>query len=307
MFKLIQSFLFLIFIATTPVRGDCFDNLIKKSEISLGYTYRQDDIKFKFENSVLGFSDEQIQTFEQVKIQQATFLAKFITCNKLYFRGKGDYGWIFDGHTHHTDEIAIFSSKQKSCLSDDCVFDLSGGVGYALDCGCGTGFTFVPMFGYSWNRQDLSASSWKIASDTLFELKPGTSLHCLKRSYLTSWFGPWLGFDIILDYFCEWKLFFEFEYHWPDYEATFIGREAKIGQITIHSRHRDDCGFGQGYCGSIGVKSDCCGNWFWYAMGGFQSWNIDHGRGKSTNGELHDLSFVDWTSYQGTIGFGIDF
>jgi hypothetical protein len=121
------------------------------------------------------------------------------------------------------------------------VWDLNFAVGYPIDCGCSS-FQFAPMIGFSWDRQhlkfksnrdlnfseDFSDGSFVVAvddssssdsSDFPFSSSSSSSDSSRRDSsshrstFQTSYWGPWVGFDVYYNCQSCWNVFGEFELH----------------------------------------------------------------------------------------------
>lgn len=282
--------------------GSC-GTLINGSEIGLGYTYRQDDIQYKFDSSLDCFTDSFEQTFNKIKIQQVSGLLKFDIYNIVYSRTKADFGWVFDGSTHHTSHVFDDTFKDSGCVTNNYVFDFSTAVGCIWDCGA-NGFKLIPLVGYAWDNQTFEAGNIEVVEDTRYDSALGTHLSDVHQIFKANWFGPWIGLDVILDTFYGWEIFLEFEYHWAEYRGSFSQGDFAINGFVVDSVDRHDFGCGQGFVGNIGLKTNCSCGWYGYIIGGVQAFNTSQGYTKDeNNGGLYAAKYIDWKSYQGTIGF----
>lgn len=99
-------------------------------------------------------------------------------------KGKGHYGWLFDGSFNH-DSFEVAHAKKGHTT------DVSGAFGYAFAfCDC---FAFVPYVGYGYDHLNLSLRHFRIKSPAEF------SNNVARGRFCSSFYGPWLGFDMLYE------------------------------------------------------------------------------------------------------------
>ncbi|MEM1282941.1 MAG: hypothetical protein AAGG81_05240 [Chlamydiota bacterium] len=274
-----------------------------KGNLAVGYTFREDCISYELKD----FADTSVaQDFDKLRIHQITARGYYI-CDNIYFRGHASGGWIFGGNTTRKEFIEEIDLAEIYGNADDCnVFDLSGGVGYQFDCGC-SGFKFIPIFGYSWSRQDIETSHLKLSLDIITNLPLEISIPDLKECYRLDWYGPWIGIDFLYADYCGWDLFAGFEYHWADICGNYQRSSVVFEEVDFTRLSRDEHGCGQGFVGNAGILFDLCCNWTGFVMGSYQAWNLNHGCGKDEDGDLLEMRKLDWKSWSVSVGIACNY
>lgn len=184
----------------------------------------------------------------------------------VYARVNYDYGWVVDGRLRekitfkdfseaehfdhngvvtHGDYAVISSSHRRK--NNSYVWDLN--LGFGMPWGCWCDIKFAPMIGFSYDRyhlkfsgnrgvfvHDSSSESLSVivdsssssSSSSCSNSSSSSSCHHRKHgnSHETSFWGPWIGFDLA---YCGegcWNLFGEFELHFGRAERE---RSSHIG------------------------------------------------------------------------------
>lgn len=282
------------------------------STLEIGVGYRQDSLKWKTRNNC-GCSctcDEESPVFaadfplrssselewKNLNIWLIEARGHYVTCDNVYLRANGDYGWITSGHNHdrdfrgfENDDYDYEFSHSRSHTKGH-VYDAKIAVGYQFKL-CDDSFSISPLIGYSWHGQHLKDDRLSFSSydtcgcdDTVvytdyFETYGSCcydyySCGGTNARYNTRWNGPFLGFDFDYRFWCDWELFGTYEFHWARYHAK------------AHWNFRSDLfdGFRQhaknayGHVFDIGFRWDFCDCWTASVKGEFQWWWADHGR-----------------------------
>lgn len=288
------------------IYNSCFDSngYVNCADMAVGYTYRQDDICFK---SVDVLDIETVHTIEDIQIHGISARGSVSTCDNFYFRGLVDAGWVVDGRSRLkelTSDLDIFSFKGD--LNGCNVFDLSGAVGYKVDCGC-YNFAFVPLFGYSWHRQDLELKDPAIVFDNFTNLEIDIVLEGFKECYKLNWFGPWIGFDVLVDSRCGFDVFAGFEYHWAEFDGSYSTNGITIDEETVGPFRRTECGCGQGFVGTAGVTMDFCCDCTLFLMGSYQAWDLKSGHYSDQDADFVEMHQLDWKTWAVTVGLATRF
>jgi hypothetical protein len=318
------------------------------SSLEVGVGYRQDSLKWKteadrhgsyyggsnsygsgssYENSssaAAGFRSKV--DWKSLNIWQIEATGKYLTCDNVYFRAYGDYGWITSGKNSDKDYVGFGNGSNFTEIShtkantSGHVYDANIAVGYQFQL-CDNSFSFTPLVGYGWNGQHLKDKHLKfeLVTDYILE-NPSEYLRSsyssdyylsnssygnysydsyyssyssgkCHSSYNARWNGPFIGFDFDYAFGCgcgpDWKLFGTYEFHWARYHSK--------GDWSL----RNDCGrkFYQeaknayGNVFDIGVKWDLCDCWTVAVVGKFQWWTAKHGHDKM---KIADLSLGDF-------------
>lgn len=269
-----------------------------EGNLAVGYSFREDCISYEVKDCT-GITTTQ--EFDKLRIHQITARG-YYSWDNVYFRGHADSGWIFGGTTSRDDFAGDIDIVQTYGSADDCiVFDLSAGVGYQFDCGC-SGFKFIPVFGYSWSRQDIETSNLKLALDIINDLTIDIKIPGLKECYRLDWYGPWVGIDLIYADYCGWDLFAGFEYHWAEIRGKYTRSISIFEEVSFSRLERDECGCGQGFVGNVGILFDLCCNWTGFVMGSYQGWNLNSGCGRDEDDDLIEVRKLDWKTWSVSVG-----
>jgi hypothetical protein len=319
------------------------------SNIEIGVGYRQD--RFKWETSVdtfdigtgaIGDSSSFVPVhlrseleWKNLRIWQIEGRIKYVTCDNIYFRAYGDYGWITRGKNSDVDFVDFGSnndyyfsgsdfdtgydsysssafSSSRSRSKKGHVYDASLGIGYQFKM-CDDGLAVSPLVGYSWHGQHLNIHHGVQSYPYSFS-NYSNYIENLHSTYKARWNGPWLGVDF--DYkFCEWSLFASYEYHWAWYHASADWNLRTDLPEGFH--HRSKRAYGQ--IATVGGRWDFCEGWSAGITGLFQWWNARHGRDRALFAEASagdietkcytsiPLKRVEWCSASVSIDIGLDF
>ncbi len=118
-----------------------------------------------------------------------------VTYRRIKLFGSAAYGKIDEGENQDSDYAANDRQAEFSRSNNRAggeVADASVGIGYLFSGDTESGYQgyFMPMAGYSINRQDLRMTNG-------FQTIPATgSFAGLNSSYDAQWSGPWVGFSI---------------------------------------------------------------------------------------------------------------
>jgi hypothetical protein len=160
------------------------------SSLEIGVGYRQDRLEWKTSShfdssssSSYGYEDYGIGfparlrshlKWRDLEIWQIEARGTYVTCDNIYLRANGDYGWITDGKNTDKDFVTFdrhhrrhnrFSGSSDSSGSefefahsksdvDGHVYDAKIAIGYQFKL-CDDSFSIAPLIGYSWHGQHL--------------------------------------------------------------------------------------------------------------------------------------------------------
>jgi hypothetical protein len=161
------------------------------SALEIGVGYRQDRLEWKtssrFDSSYYSsFDDSSVYCdgilpvglsselkWRNLNIWQIEAKGKYVTCDNIYLRANGDYGWITSGKNHDSDFISFdgysdncssrygsgseFEFAHSSSKVKGHVYDAKIAVGYLFNW-CDNSFGIAPLVGYSWHGQHLQDS-----------------------------------------------------------------------------------------------------------------------------------------------------
>lgn len=326
------------------------------SSVEVGVGYRQDNLKWKTKADVarsnsacncegsssygssLNEGDQILYRskldWKNLNIWQIEATGKYLTCDNVYFRAYGDYGWITSGNNSDKDYAAI----NASCSSDvplishtksdtsGHVYDANIAIGYQFQL-CDDSFTIIPLVGYGWNGQHLKDKKLRFESvcDQIVETQTETpellrssydyyycsssngssdcsysysSCHGPHSTYKARWHGPFIGFDAEYVFGCgcgpDWKIFGTYEFHF----ARFKGQGSwNLREEYCGDRFYQHANNAYGNVFNIGVRWDLCDCYTIAVQGKFQWWNANKGRDKLKIAEASEGN-VETTCYR---------
>lgn len=292
------------------------------SSLEIGVGYRQDKIEWRtsshFDSTYYG-NDTYYDTlylplrlsskleWKNLHIWQIEAKGKYVTCDNIYLRVNGDYGWITSGKNVDKDfvgdtyygydsyddlEFAHSSSKVKGH-----VYDAKLAAGYQFKM-CDDSFAIAPLIGYSWHGQHLRDRHLRQSfylDDTTYTFDDDTytsssydyySYGRNHSKYNTRWNGPFIGFDFDYRFGCDWTIFGGYEFHWARYHAR--ADWGLRNDLLDGFKHRAKNAYGHVF--DIGVKMDLC-DWTVGVKGMFQWWHAHSGRDRAlvAEGEIGDV------------------
>lgn len=294
------------------------------SSLEIGVGYRQDKLEWKTSTRGNSYSDYSYSDdnndcslpvglssklkWKDLQIWEVEAVGRYVTCDNVYVRANGDYGWITSGKNRDTDSINFgeysgygsgygnsFEFARSKSKASGHVYDAEIAIGYQFKwCDCSLAVT--PLVGYSWHgqhindkhlRQDFYAcdevvtlpveetrsyySSYSCSDDYSYS-------SCGRHStYKTRWNGPFVGFDFDYQFGCgcdwDWQIFGKYEFHWAQYRASAKWNlRPDLGDGFHH--HAKNA---WGNIFDIGVRWDFCECWTLAVKGEFQWWWADKG------------------------------
>lgn len=312
-----------------------------ESSLEIGVGYRRDDFKWVtsanvFEATVDGSPiPANIRSelrWKDLDIWQIEGRIKYVTCDNIYFRASGDYGWITHGRNTDRDFIDDSSfSFSDSYYSDSYdsgipvvpivgaagsygsgfefsrsnsrtrghVYDASIGIGYQFRL-CDCTFAISPLVGYSWYGQhfDLRDGSYGGSYGSYDSYYSSNfysgSINGLRSKYHTRWDGPWIGFDLDYKFWCDWSLYASYDFHWAYYHARARWNLRYDLPDGFHHRAKN----AYGHVASVGLKWDFCDCWTLGIIGEFKYFRARHGRDRALVTDLSrgNVDFECFTS-----------
>lgn len=307
------------------------------SSLEIGVGYRRDKLEWKTRadlsccdcdcdyGSYYGYDSGPFGVrshlkWDNLRIWQIEGRGKYVTCDNLYFRAYGDYGWIHSGHNKDRDFYSdyYYDDYEFSCSRSKTrghVYDVNIALGYQFKL-CDDSFSIAPVVGYAWKGTHLRDRHLRLnhlAQVPLFEggevarsyscdycsdycdycsYSDSYSCSCSSSSGLHSrynnrWNGPFLGVDLEYRFLCNWSLFLDYEYHWATYHAKAHWNLRQDLPWGFH--HRSKRAYGQVV--DFGIKWDFCDCWTVALRGEFQYWcaNKGHDRAKIFDASVCDV------------------
>ncbi|MBA2727326.1 MAG: hypothetical protein H0U49_04035 [Parachlamydiaceae bacterium] len=214
--------------------------------IQVGLGYRQDSLKWEIRDHAL--INPRVKSSIHFKDLEILILgAKYkglLGCT-TYTRASFDYGWVCDGRKRERNtvqdyseaehfgsngvevsgsyDLTAFSNRTKD---NSYVWDFNFGLGMPIDNCWFPELKFAPMIGFSYDRHHLkfknhcedrldcsSSSSSDCSSSSSYTRDCCSDSRRQGNSFKTSFWGPWIGFDVAFNGQGCWNVFAEFELH----------------------------------------------------------------------------------------------
>ena len=170
------------------------------SSLEIGVGYRQDKLEWQtygspdsgysygdyydyydyygyggYDNYGYGPGVRSVLKWKNLNIWQIEARGKYVTCDNIYLRASGDYGWVVNGRNTDTDYITFGDDYYDSYYGYGCgcddeiefaksrskvkghVYDAKIALGYQFKM-CDDSFSISPLIGYSWHGQHFEDS-----------------------------------------------------------------------------------------------------------------------------------------------------
>lgn len=296
------------------------------SSLEIGVGYRQDRLEWRTKADSDSYSYDNYcglpglssrLKWRNLNIWQIEAIGKYVTCDNVYLRANGDFGWITSGKNTDSDFIgdsyssgSDFEFAHSRSKARGHVYDAKIAAGYQFKL-CDDTFTISPLVGYSWhgqhikdrhlkqdfyvydgyttetivvenNNSDSSSSSYSSSYDYFDTLSSSSYSYGGNHSkYHTRWNGPFVGFDFEYFFGCgcelDWQIFGGYEFHWAQYHAKADWNLRHDLFDGFH--HRAKNAYGNVF--DIGIKWDFCECWTLALKGEFQWWWADKGHDRA--------------------------
>jgi hypothetical protein len=282
--------------------ADATDSLLE-----IGVGYRQDSLEWKVGRSCsdsYNYSDSNNDVanlfvspihsklkWHDLRIWQIEAAAKYVTCDNLYLRATGDYGWVTSGKNRDRDSGYsdnggdygdYWSTNSRSHVKGH-VYDADIAVGYQFKW-CDDAFSIYPLIGYSWNGQhvhDNCSGDYYYSGSEISYGYDYSGYDGRNSSYHARWNGPFIGFDFDYRFGCgcdmDWELFGTYEFHWAEYHAS--ANWPFISNLCNGFKHHADNAYGNVF--DIGVRYDFCECWTLALKGEFRWFWADRGHDRA--------------------------
>lgn len=301
-----------------------------ESSFEVGVGYRRDDFKWVTSANVLDATvggslfPANVRSelrWKDLDIWQIEGRFKYVTCDNIYIRANGDYGWITHGRNtdrDFLDDSYSFSDSYSGSYSGYSgsegilpvvpvvgpggynygsefsnsnsrtrghVYDASIGIGYQFQL-CDCTFAISPLVGYAWYGQH-------------FNLRHGHNGSCGSGSYYSSFFDSESFYSGSINglrskYHTRWNgpwIGFDLDYKfWCDWSlyASYDFHWARYhAKARWNLRYDLPDGFhhrvknAYGHVASVGVKWDFCDCWTLGLNGEFKYFRARHGRDRA--------------------------
>jgi hypothetical protein len=274
------------------------------SSLEVGFGYRTDELKWKTQvGSVVGLDGVQSHLkWKNLNIWQVEAKGEYVTCDNIYLRATGDYGWIVSGKNKYSTTIGSESPVEVAhSKTRGHVYDVDVAIGYQFKL-CDDSFAVTPVVGYSWKAQHLKHRHWNFggvtvdtpiaSSSSSSDDDSSSSSSGAKHGRLnTRWNGPFVGVDFDYRIDCEWSLFLGYEFHFAKYHAR---APWNVDSSLVHGfNHRAKRAYGHDL--DFGVKWDVS-DWTIALKGGLQFFHAKRGRQRALVSEI-EIVGVDTKTY----------
>ena len=282
-------------------------------ELGLNGGYRVDRLNWSIAGNSSGTNPDVLSqlTWRNLEIYQVGATANIGVGRPgaalfAYSRGRLDYGWINDGENRDSD----FSGENRTQEWSRSINDAGDGDVYDLSVGGGPGFhlfsdrfTFIPLVGYSYHRQNLTMRngfqtiSNRSNAPADFMPPPLGAIVGLDSTYEAEWRGPWAGIDFHWHPLKRLSLSGGSEYHWASYNADARWNlRTDLAQPVSFSHEAD----AYGMLFTLGLDFEMAAGWLVGLESRYQHWQTERGSDRLffTNGSTVTtrLNKVNWES-----------
>ena len=307
------------------------------SSLEVGVGYRQDKLEWKtdanFDSSSYGsyasgfpFGLKSEVKWHDLQIWQIEAKGKYVTCDNIYLRANGDYGWITHGKNTDSDFVdfndssyygsSSFEFEHSKSKAKGHVYDAKIAVGYQFKM-CDDSFAIAPLVGYSWHGQHIKdhhlrdnfyfdydeegidivdVDVIRARSLSSSDYYPSFSRYGYSDSYGSSgkhhshyhtrWNGPFVGFDFDYRFGCGCEANWELFGTYEFHWAQYHARGHWKLRPDLIDGFRHHSKNAYGNVFDIGIKWDFCECWTLALKGEFQWWWADHGRDRAKIAEF---------------------
>lgn len=254
--------------------------------VDVGAGYRQDKLKWVF----AGFSPGTAihEKWNHIRMGYIEANARFVACQNILLKVDLDYAWSGWQNNHHAKLVDYNSASvtnYRKSKSECEAYDISAGLGYRFDlCYCCHEFAFTPLVG--WSLHHL-----KFKNHAFYELPK-----FVHSTYF--WNGPWIGFETAYQVCCDWKVYFDYSFHFGKFHTN----------IHEYFRHRKKEMTTYGNEFEIGTVYQWCDFWFVGLKFNYKNYwtNRSHSIFDQDN-DTHHSKFALWHSYMIGVDVGYTF
>lgn len=260
------------------------------TQVNFEAGYRRDNIRWS--TKVPG-DDPRVETstrFEDLDIFQIALNAK-TTCGLVYLRANADWGWIVNGDFRETNSVrqnvafatssstvatssSFFGNSSEgvsiqqdahtsNVIDEKFVVDFDVALGYPFYL-CNCTLTLSPVVGYAFSEQNIqlegsSAIDFTFnsaATDFSDMVVPTFDDRCCNETFISRWYGPFVGVDFNWVVCDNWDLYAMVEYHWAHFKGK---RHARSGFDFFDGSRRATNA--DGWRVKVGANYDFCNCW----------------------------------------------
>jgi len=309
-----------------------------ESSLEVGVGYRQDRLEWKTSshfNSSYSSSDSDSDCYgfglplrlrselkwRDLRIWQIEARGKYVTCDNIYLRASGDYGWITDGKNTDSDFVTLnnnsYSNFNNDSYSSDFefahshskarghVYDAKIAVGYQFRL-CDDSLALAPVLGYSWHGQHIEDRHLRqnfYLDDDTFVFNGNNASQTRSYSYASfseygssyssysyggrhskyhaRWNGPFIGFDFDYRFGCGCESDWEIFGGYEFHWAMYHAKARWNLRTDLFDGFHHRAKNAYGHVFDIGVKWDFCECWTLALRGEFMWWWAHHGRDRA--------------------------
>ncbi len=284
--------------------NNCYDY----QTLEIGTGWRRDNLDWKVSNLRGGHSketdvDSHIH-LNDIDMYELKGRLKFLGSH-YYVRLTGSYAISYKGRAKEQfdiDNSCLFSRDKYSIHTSNHIkrqsefYDFNLAVGYPflyLDCH----LSVIPTIGYAYDRQRLKVNQKHDHSSSSFSLDSSSNVFCSDLSsnpfsssdsseiasklgienhhdsanYRFSWYGPFIGMDMIYTVDNCWTLYAEFQGHFLN--QVHRKRRSHTGVTFVDNYHHS--GSAYGFDGSFGTCFNVCEDWYCVINVDYKWWRGD--------------------------------
>ena len=319
--SLIPVLMIFLFVSIQTVMAANIVN-IDAGGIDMGVGHRYDRLNWNIAGNLNGENPNILSELEwtDIEILQLQFSGWLVLHERIPFLNKETFlqadlsiGTINSGKVRDSDYSADNRndewSRSISAADKGYVFDLSGAVGPIYSFDTFATFSITPLLGYGFNLQNLAMTDG-VQTIATAGITPdiGPFDGNLNNSYVTYWYGPWIGLNVEGKISKKIKLATGVEYHWVEYFAQADWNLRNDFDHPVSFEHETT---GDGVVCKLDVQYEIDKKWSLQVGGNWQHWGTVAGSVRTfmADGSVNKtrLNEVNWNSYALTVGFKYSF
>ncbi|MBL4583497.1 MAG: hypothetical protein JKX83_02665 [Pseudomonadales bacterium] len=286
------------------------------SVISYQFGYRHDELNWNIGSNLAGtFTPNILSELSWERIESTQFSLNLSTMvnEDVYFRVHIATSSIYSGENQDSDyngnNRTLEFSRSNNNASKGRHFDAGVAMGFpARHVTTNTKkILFVPMVGYSYNRQYLTLTDGvqTLATNQSAPLGPIPGLNSI---YEAQWHGPWAGLELLYKISEAAELNIAFEHHRGAYLGQANWNLRTNFQHPLSFEHEADA---TGNVLSVDLILGTPEDYQWYVSLEYQRWQTDAGTDRVFLSDntiaITRLNEVNWISYSASVGVLISF
>ena len=294
-------FLLLLPILAVEMKLQSFDGFEDINvELRTGYcndTFRNSSLATSTINGIrvpVPASLDVSRKFNNINIWTLGAQVEATTCNHIYFRVEGDYGWVNNGNEHFnvttinpTTPVLDLSGSGRNGNS----WDIEAVIGYEFSFCCRE-YYFTPLIGYKYTELNLRNNNFTGVPDSYTRNR-------------ARWSGPVFGFTAGWNYDCNWELYLGYEYQPLDFNNHY--REFIPSSVIVSDYSSQQGARGNGNDVYLGVNYIFCSGFYTGLRFDYNYYCSNHGTERVIDFGGQPIRNIVWQSVCGKIVVGYAF